>query len=636
MIHCRVLGPVEVTVDGAAAPPELLWRKHLALLLYLARSPKHARTREHLTGLLWPDKDESAARHSLNEALRVVRRVAGDTALDTAAGQVRLAAEVVRLDAEDLERLIGERRWADAARIIAGEFLEGFSVAGCEGIESWLASERRYWNQRAVGALLGWSEDLLREGHAGEALAAARRAEALNPHSDHAARAVMGALVVQGEAAAALAHGERFAAGLGRDLGSAPAEETRMLVDRIRGARGPRARPREQPVEAIEHRRAPLAGREMELGQLLALWERCRNGGGATAIVLVGESGTGKTRLLDEFTTRARLGGTGVALVRAVEGDLQEDGSGVLGLARGGLLGVAGVPAAPAPALASFASRLPEWAERFPAAPPVGGPTPAQAFGAVIGAILGEGPLLLVVDDAQWIDRASLLGLLAVLRDHAGAPLCLVLATLPHPPRPELDELQHRLGRDLPGATITLASLDGAALRALAAWALPGYDAVALERVCRRVSSDSAGLPLLAVELLAAVAQGLDLQQGLAAWPAPLHTLTQSLPGDFPDTVVAAMRIGFRRLSKDAQQVLAAASVLGETSTEGLLVRATGLTQPSVQAALDELEWQRWLETDGRGYGFVALLARRIIARDMVTAGQRTRIHERAGFPPSA
>src|SRR3989442_15981520 len=76
-VYCRVLGPARVTVDGADAPPELLWRKHLALLVYLARSPRKSRTREHLVGLLWRDRDEKQARHSLSEALRVLRRGVG-------------------------------------------------------------------------------------------------------------------------------------------------------------------------------------------------------------------------------------------------------------------------------------------------------------------------------------------------------------------------------------------------------------------------------------------------------------------------------------------------------------------------------------------------------------------------------
>src|SRR2546426_12226159 len=76
-VHCWVLGPARVTVDGVDAPPELLWRKHLALLVYLARSPRRSRMREHLVGLLWSDRDERQARHSLSEALRVFRRILG-------------------------------------------------------------------------------------------------------------------------------------------------------------------------------------------------------------------------------------------------------------------------------------------------------------------------------------------------------------------------------------------------------------------------------------------------------------------------------------------------------------------------------------------------------------------------------
>ncbi len=67
MIVCRTLGPVSVEVDGAGAPTELMWRKNIALVVYLARSPKRARTRDHLIGLLWGDKPDDKARHSLNE-----------------------------------------------------------------------------------------------------------------------------------------------------------------------------------------------------------------------------------------------------------------------------------------------------------------------------------------------------------------------------------------------------------------------------------------------------------------------------------------------------------------------------------------------------------------------------------------
>src|SRR5207244_11679405 len=80
MIVVRALGPAEVSVNGAAAPAKLLWKKNLALLMYLARSPKGVRTREHLTGLLWGDKPGEKARHSLNEAVHVLRLCGATTA----------------------------------------------------------------------------------------------------------------------------------------------------------------------------------------------------------------------------------------------------------------------------------------------------------------------------------------------------------------------------------------------------------------------------------------------------------------------------------------------------------------------------------------------------------------------------
>ena len=123
--YCRVLGPARLTIDGAEAPPEILWRKHLALLVYLARSPRRGRTREHLLGLLWSDRDERQARHSLSEALRVMRRTLGDEAVQVDVDQVRLAADAVTLDSDVLAERYARGDWAGAATLVEGEFLEG-------------------------------------------------------------------------------------------------------------------------------------------------------------------------------------------------------------------------------------------------------------------------------------------------------------------------------------------------------------------------------------------------------------------------------------------------------------------------------------------------------------------------------
>jgi predicted ATPase len=299
----------------------------------------------------------------------------------------------------------------------------------------------------------------------------------------------------------------------------------------------------------------------------------------------------------------------------------------VLALARGGLLEATGIGGAPPAALAAFAAALPGWAERFPgasaAAMPIG-----RAFAEVLRAAAEERPVVLAVDDAQWLDGDSALALGVALRDLAGAPLAVVLAMAPFPQRAELDELRARIGRDFEGDAVRLRALDRAALRALAERMLAGYDPVSLDRVVRRVATDSAGVPLLAAELLHAVALGLDLGTISGAWPQPLRTLDQSLPGDLPDAVVAAIRISARQLSPAAQQVLVAAAVLGDLTTPELLERGLGLGARETGRALDELEWRHWLLAEPRGYSFVARIVRQVVERDMVTPGQRRRIQE--------
>ena len=630
MILCRTLGPVEVSVDGSPAPPELLWRKHLALLVYLARSPRGSRTREHLIGMLWGDRTEAAARHSLSEGLRVIRRHAGPTSVDMAVGQVRLAPGSVELDVDRLEELAGSRDWGAAAELVAGEFLEGFAVPDASEFEDWLATERERWRRRGVEVLVHTAEGLARTGRVEEACGVAGRALTIEPTSEPALRSAIRCLVLAGDRTGALELFDRFHGRLG-ELGAEPSEETLALAQRVRRGRG--LHPEVQAASAADPSmvRPPLVGREPELERLLEGTARSAANRRSALLLLEGPSGLGKTRLLEELLAFLRLDGTSVAAARVVQADRAEPWSGVLALARGGLIDASGIGAASPAALAAFAEVLPEWTERFPGAEAADVPQPGRALAEVLRAAAEDQPVTLVVDDAQWLDPDSALALGLVLRDLASAPLTVVIATAPHPSRPELDELRARIGRDFDGDAVRLRALDRAALRGLAERMLPGHDPVALDRVVRRVATDSAGVPLLAVELLRAVALGLDLGTISATWPEPLRTLDQSLPGDLPDAVVAAIRVGFRRLSPAAQAVLTAVAVLGDLATPTLLGRALSLEPGETGRALDELEWHRWLLAEPRGYSFVARIVRQVVERDMLTRGQRRRILDAAG-----
>lgn len=629
MIHARVLGPADVSLDGAAAPPELLWRKNLALLVYLARSPRRGRTREHLVGLLWPDKPEALARRSLNGALWVIRKCVGEGGLPASADQVRLAPEAVRLDTDEFEALEHAGHWQAAAALIAGDFLEGFAVPGASEFENWLTAERRLWGRRAIEALVRCATEQLAMGDAGAGAAAARRALQVDPLSEAGCRALMRALALEGDRAAALLEYEALASRLGDALAAAPEAETAALAERIRRERA--RRPTRTPAPEAGPRRAPLVGRGRELERLWLTWEGGRAAPRATLCFIAGDPGVGKTRLAEELATRMRLAGAATALVRAVESDRDAPWSGLLGLARGGLLEAAGVAAASATGLAWFAAAIPEWGDRFPATRERDAAPPGRAFCDVLRAAVAEQPIALFVDDAAWLDRDSLLAIDAALRDLAGEPFAVVLTVPAHGARPELDQLQARIGRDLAGAVAHPAALSTEEIRTLARWAVPGYGDGQLDRLARRVATDSAGLPLLAIEVLTAVAQGLDLDRVQGAWPEPMRTLDQTMPGALPEAVIGAIRVGFRRLSPDAQRVLQAAAVLESRSSAARLARSSGLDVAATNGALDELEWSRWLAADGRGYTFVAGIVRKVVAEDLVSAGQRQRLLEAAG-----
>jgi predicted ATPase len=244
--------------------------------------------------------------------------------------------------------------------------------------------------------------------------------------------------------------------------------------------------------------------------------------------------------------------------------------------------------------------------------------------------VADEQPVLALVDDAHWLDRESLRAFGAAARDLARSPVLFLMTAGRQPPCSELDELRTRVGRELAGTVVKLGSLGRDDVRELARLALPSYRAGQLDRLTRRVVADSAGIALLVVALLSAVAGGLSLNEDAGAWPEPDRTLNDTLPGDLPDNVVAAIRVNYRRLSATAQRVLVAAAVLGGRVSVAKVGRASGLAGEGLAQGLDELEWQSWLTAEPRGYAFVARIVREVIDRDMVVEGERERIRDAA------
>jgi len=605
MISCQTLGPPIVRLENGTAPPSLQWRKNLALLVYLARSPKRTRSRDHLLGLLWGDQPEEKARGSLNQALLTLRSFAGDE-VESDRAHVRLSDRAVTLDVDQLEILAARGDYEAAARLIVGVFLDGVTIIGASGFDDWTSAERAYWLRRSVDVLVGLSARALSGGALDVAEDAAGRALELDPHAEVAMRMWLRALALRGDRGRALAGFAAFAERLKSESGAEPDAETAALARRV-------GEGREWRIAEATPGHAPLVGRKAELERLLAVWERCCTGRMGVAIIEA-DGGLGKSRLVEEVAGRVRLDGGVVAAGRAVEADAHEPWSGVLGIARG-LLDARGVAAASPAALAQLRGGVPLT-------------SPARALAEALSAVADEQPVLVVVEDAQWLDHESLLALGAIARDLRRAPVFLLITASSLVRRTELDEIRSHIGRELDGTAVVLGPLTAEHVRELTRWAAPSYDELQRERLARRIIADSAGIPLLAVELLKAVAAGLDLERVPGAWPEPLKTLEQTLPGDLPDAITAAVRVNFHRLSKEARRVLKAAAVLDGRLAPPVIARASGVTGDALAAALDELEWQRWLAADARGYSFVARIVADVLRRDMVLPGERARILE--------
>lgn len=623
----RLLGPVGISRDEGPVPAELFWRKNLALLIYLACSPPRGRTPAHLQQLLWPNGNTA---QSLNQALVSLRKGVGE-ALHRG-DLVRLDPGACRSDLERLTRLVSEARWTEAADLIGGEFCQGFELPGAPEFEDWVSHERRRWAQVCGQVYCSQGEECLARGSPDQAAESADRALAHDPYSEPALRLGMRALAHGDRRPAALERFQRFTETLRDALGAEPGPETVRLAERIRKLPWLPPAPRVRPG-ASQSRRAPLVGRAEGLSALVLAWAACRDDSRPTVAVVEGVSGTGRTRLADELLLRARLDGAAVVAVRLLEADRSVPSAGLMGLARGGLLEASGVAAADPAALGTLARTLPEWAARFAQAPESGLSLRA-AFTEVIRASGGEQPLVLLLDDAEYVDAESLLGLAAILRDAGPVPILLLLTVGGRPNRVEIDQLRSRIGRDLAGVVTKLGPLGEDDMRQLAEWAIPGLSPDERDRLVRRVLADSAGLPLLAVELLHAVALGLDLGQLQGAWPAPNVTLTDTLPGDLPDSIVASLRVGFHRLGEPARRCLAALAVLGRRLTSDELGRLTGLAGVELAGALAELEWQRWVVADARGWSFLARLAALVVDRDMVLPAQRERLRALDREPP--
>ena len=567
VLRARLLGPMDLRFGERQLPP-LDSARAESLLAYLLLHRDVPQPRQRLAFLLWPDSAEGQAQTNLRKVLHNLRR-----ALPDADRLIEIGPRTLRwrpdaplwLDVEQFERAAAGGRLEEAVQLYAGELLEG-------RYDEWLADER----ERLAGLHADALERLARQQEHDrrwpEAIRCAERLVAHDPLREESHRLLIELCQASGDRARAVRAYHACAATLERELGIAPSPGTRAAYESLiaalpADATAPKGPPASLAAITGSGTKAPstspFVGRVAEQARLAAVWGAAASGH-AQLVLVTGEAGVGKTRLVEEL--RAHAGAVTVeARAYPAEGPLAY-GVAAAWLRSGPV--AARLSRLERPQLTELARLLPELAAHVPPEPLPEAELRFRLFGAIARAVLAAGaPLLLIADDVQWADPRSL-GLIHYLMRVWPSARLLVAATAR---REELDEVH-----PLTGLTTALQALGrfseieldrlGREETALLAERVTGapLDAAGLERLYE----DSEGNPLFVVEAL----------QPDAPAAAP--------------KVQAVIAGRLARLSRPAAELASVAATIGRAFTVDLLAAVTVLDQQAFIGALDEL-WRR-------------------------------------------
>ena len=444
--------------------------RRFALLLYLAVERGRRVSRERLQTLIFPEQSPTKARHSLREVIYQLR--AAGASILTDHDDVFVPADQVWCDA-----------WAaveqdplseETIHAIAGGFLAGYSPEHSEAYTEWYEGHRATSISSLARRLLVATNAATNEAQWGFAERAARACLAIDPLNEGATLALAGILAVNGSKASAIDLVDRYVAEVGSQ--SADLKFPAMALRR-RISEGLPSRHLVQRRLNGDSADSPfitpaMVGRAKELAGLQEGFALVR-AGTSQCLVVAGEAGIGKTRLVAEFSATAVLQGARVERVTIQPHDGERPMGAFVDLvpallrARGAL----GCSPASMDALRNLIGRQPQ------------GDLPQHAAGAeeheqrwaavsravvdLCEAIASEGTLVLVIEDAHWLDTLSANTIGRIIG--AGRESRILVVATTRDPRPLVRDV--RLAERC--RTVTLGPLDDAATKELLDVLLP-------------------------------------------------------------------------------------------------------------------------------------------------------------------
>jgi DNA-binding SARP family transcriptional activator/tetratricopeptide (TPR) repeat protein len=524
MLEIRVIGELEVQLAGTKAELPAS-RRVRALLGWLAVHPgRHSRSR--VAGQFWPDVLDASARASLRSAIWALRSALGPdfgSYLATDRDTVTLAADGLSVDLQEVRRLIAQGQPRAALDLCRGDLLQELD-------DDWVIEAREELGRDIAAALRDLIEQATAAGDLAAAADWARRRAALCPLDESAGADLIGTLVRAGDASAALEAFARLRERLDSELGIVVSAETAALVSHLRRTAG---RPGEAGLHvhrgssASEHAVKPaaggLVGREQEFAELVKAWQAARSGSGG-AVVLEGEGGVGKTRLVEELQATARRATPNAALIAGTTaaGPGRASPFAIWTDALSDLVSMIGHPPEAQAWTADLARIVPALARgkavtgramRASADPQLDRVQLCEAVVQFVAWASRQAPLLLAFEDVHLADTASLELIAYAGRRLRRTPALLILTRRRLPSRQDLDTVLGALRSR--GALVT--EVDVRPLADDAARTLIKASADLPAEAVEQIVTLAAGSPLLAVETARAAARdGADLAAGLS------------------------------------------------------------------------------------------------------------------------
>ncbi|MDP9236731.1 MAG: alpha/beta fold hydrolase [Chloroflexota bacterium] len=409
-------------------------------------------------------------------------------------------------------------------------------------------------------------------------------------------------------------------------------DELRAIAESLRA---PDAAPEAEVSELEPAPAAPgFVGRTPELEQLAAALDRTIGGAGSLVMV-VGEPGIGKTRLLEQFAAHARAAGVQVLNGHCYDGDWAPPFSPFVEAIkqhatttppqrlRAHLGADAGVLARIVPALHE---RLPNIAE--PPAIPAEGERYRllEAVSDTLGRLAAERPLVLVLDDLHWADKGTIAMLQQVARTSATQRVLLLGAyrdvelDRTHP----LADALAGLRREKHFERIALKGLDGAEVAEL-------LDAIAEQEVpaalSEAIARETDGNPFFIKEVLLHLVEERKIVQQDGTWTSKLSIAEMGIPEGVREVIGRRLS----RVSETCGRMLTVASALTAGFSWDVISALTDADDATLLDAVDEaLGAQLIVERERGRYDFTHALIRHTLYEELSTP-RRVLLHRQIG-----